>query len=157
MNPREDPSACVLDTTPPGPVMLPQSANLVLDADDEIFYLYSHLAALKPADSSDTGHFHGLGSENPNQDTILVSIELKPPTPCDPPRNTETGNQKRKRRKGGGSQKAKEERTGRDPIVLEYVLLQDKTSLRSRSGDTGSVLWKARWVCCPFVEPHGVF
>lgn len=135
-------STASVDTAPPGPITLPQSATLVSDPDDEIFLLYTRLAALKPADSSDTGHFHGLGSENSNQDALLVRIELKPPTTCEPQRNTETGNQRRKRRKGGGVQKAKNERGGRDPIVLEYVLLQDKTALRSRSGDTGSVLWK---------------
>ncbi|KAI9449212.1 putative methyltransferase-domain-containing protein [Lactarius psammicola] len=135
------PTASV-DTVPPGPITLPQSATLVSDPDDEIFLHYTRLAALKPADSSDTGHFHGLGSENPNQDTLLVCIELKPPTTCEPLRNTETGNQRRKRRRGSGLPKAKEERKGCDPIVFEYVLLQDKTALRSRSGDTGSILWK---------------
>ncbi|KAH9025230.1 putative methyltransferase-domain-containing protein [Lactarius pseudohatsudake] len=124
-------SAASVDTAPPGPFTLPQN-----------FLLYTRLAALKPADSSDIGHFHGLGSENSNQDALLVRIELKPPTTCEPQRNTEIGNQRRKRRKGGSVQKAKNERGGRDPIVLEYVLLQDKTALRSRSGDTGSVLWK---------------
>ncbi|KAH9008690.1 putative methyltransferase-domain-containing protein [Lactarius deliciosus] len=135
-------STTSLDSAPPGPITLPQSATLVSDPDDEIFLLYTRLAALKPADSSDIGHFHGLGSENSNQDALLVRIELKPPTTCEPQRNTETGNQRRKRRRGGGVQKAKDERRGCDPIVLEYVLLQDKTALRSRSGDTGSVLWK---------------
>lgn len=36
------------------------------------------------------------------------------------------------------------------PIVVKTVeieLFQDKTALRSRKGDTGSVLWKARYVC----------
>ncbi|KAH8990700.1 putative methyltransferase-domain-containing protein [Lactarius hatsudake] len=135
-------STASVDTAPPGPITLPRSATLVSDPDDEIFLLYTRLAALKPADSSDIGHFHGLGSENSKQDALLVRIELKPPTTCEPQRNTDTGNQRRKRRRGGGVQKAKDERRGRDPIVLEYVLLQDKTALRSRSGDTGSVLWK---------------
>ena len=139
-------STASVGTAPPGPITLPPSATLVSDADDEIFLLYTRLAALKPADSSDAGHFHGLGSENSNQDALLVRIELKPPATCEPPRNAETGNQRRRRRKGSGVPKAKEERSGRDPIVFEYVLLQDKTALRSRSGDTGSVLWKARWV-----------
>ena len=39
----------------------------MLSADDENFILYTRLAALKPADNSDTGHFHGLGSENSNR------------------------------------------------------------------------------------------
>ena len=138
------PTASVV-AVPPGPIILPQSATLVSDADEEIFLLYTRLAALKPADSSDTGHFHGLGCSDPNQDSLQVCIELKPPITPELPRNTETGNQRRKRRMGSGAPKAKEERRGRDPIVFEYVLLQDKTALRSRSGDTGSVLWKTRW------------
>ena len=142
-------STASVDAAPPGPITLPQSAALVSDADDEIFLLYTRLAALKPADSSDTGHFHGLGSENSNQDTLLVCIELQPPTACELPRNMEAGSQGRRRRRRGGAPTAKEERSGRDHIVYEYVLLQDKTALRSRSGDTGSVLWKAR--CVP---PH---
>ena len=145
-----DPTNSVV-TASPGPITLPPNATLVSDADDEIFLLYTRLAALKPADSSDTGHFHGLGSENPNQDSLHVCIELKRPITCEPPRNTETGNQRRKRRKGSGAAKAKEERRGHDPIVFEYVLFQDQTALRSRSGDTGSVLWKTRWAS-PF--PH---
>ncbi|KAH9028053.1 hypothetical protein EDB83DRAFT_2526415 [Lactarius deliciosus] len=43
---------------------------------------------------------------------------------------------------GIGVQKGKEERRWRDPIGFEHVLLQDKTTFRSRSGDTGSVLWE---------------
>jgi hypothetical protein len=150
------PPTASVDTAPPGPITLPQSATLVSDADDEIFLLYTRLAALKPADSSDMGHFHGLGSEDSNQDALLVCIELKPPATCEPP--PETGNQRRRRRRGSGIPKSKEERSGRDPIVFEYVLLQDKTALRSRSGDTGSVLWKARWVspclACHFNGAH---
>ncbi len=148
------PTASV-DTVPPRPITLPQGATLVSDADDEIFLLYTRLAALKPADSSDTGHFHGLGSENSNQDALLVCVELKPPSTCEPPRDAKAGNQRRKRRRGSGVSKAKEERSRRDPIVFEYVLLQDKTALRSRSGDTGSVLWKARWVPSPLFAPSG--
>jgi len=133
----------------PGPITLPQSATQVSDADDEIFLLYTRLAALKPADSSDSGHFHGLGSEDPNQDSLHICIELKPPIKCESPRNKERGNQRRKRRRGIGAPKAKEERNGRDPIVFEYDLLQDKTALRSRSGDTGSVLWKTSAPAAP--------
>src|SRR6266849_2948917 len=62
-----------------GPISLPTDATFVSDADEEIFLLYTRLAALKPPDSSDTGHFHGLGSENSKEDSLLVRIELKPP------------------------------------------------------------------------------
>ncbi|KAI0305957.1 hypothetical protein B0F90DRAFT_1814782 [Multifurca ochricompacta] len=63
----------------PGPVTLPLSATSISDADDEIFLLYTHLAALKPADDSDAGRFHGLGPENSNEDTLIVRLEQKPP------------------------------------------------------------------------------
>ena len=144
MSSNEGPTNTVV-TTNPRPITLPPNATLVSDADDEIFLLYTRLAALKPADSSDTGHFHGLGSENPNQDSLQICIELKRPITGEQPRNMETGNQRRKRRKGSSAVKAKEERREHDPIVFEYVIFQDQTALRSRSGDTGSVLWKTRW------------
>ena len=142
-DPTQPLTAASVVIVPPGPITLPQSATLVSDADDEIFLLYTRLAALKPADSSDTGHFHGLGSEDPNQDSLQICIELKPPITCSP-QNSETMKQGRKRRRKCGAPNAKEERSRRDPIVFEYILFQDKTALRSRSGDTGSVLWKTR-------------
>jgi protein N-lysine methyltransferase METTL21D len=30
--------------------------------------------------------------------------------------------------------------------TLEFTLAQDKTALRTRKGDTGSILWRVRWV-----------
>jgi protein N-lysine methyltransferase METTL21D len=149
---------------PPGPVSLPPNATLVSDADEEIFLLYTRLAALKPPDSTDTGHFHGLGSENSNQDALLVRIELTPPSTAQTPlhqpekvnrkaRNAERRSRVGKgKRSGGGSDPAMEGSDGLapgrkgkpEPLVFEYELFQDKTALRSRSGDTGSVLWKAR-------------
>lgn len=154
------PSSTIKHAIPHGPVSLPANATFVSDADEEIFLLYTRLAALKPPDSSDTGHFHGLGSENSKEDVLLVRIELKPPSTTHPsppkPERVNRRNRARKRkssssksgivvehgdglgtRRGGG---------GAEPqaLVFEYKLFQDKTSLRSRSGDTGSVLWKAR-------------
>ncbi|KAI0258905.1 hypothetical protein BC834DRAFT_834385 [Gloeopeniophorella convolvens] len=112
-----------------GPLNLPASAVRVTDADEEIFLLYTSLAALKPADSSDAGHFHGLGFENSHEDTISVCIELTPPArPRDQPRR------RGKARRAAGAD---------EPVVLEYELFQDRTALHSRRGDTGSVLWKA--------------
>ena len=143
------------DTIPHGPISLPTDATFVSDADEEIFLLYTRLAALKPPDSSDTGHFHGLGTENSKEDALLVHIELKPPpTACDPApksdtlnRNTASGRRKRgKKREGLSSKPDISVRQGKEaePVVLEYTLAQDITALRSRSGDTGSVLWKTR-------------
>jgi protein N-lysine methyltransferase METTL21D len=138
---------------PPGPVTLPASASFVSDADEEIFLLYTRLAALKPADSTDAGHFHGLGFENSKEDALVVRLELKPPPRArESPRKS--GNGATSRRNRGRKRKGTLSGTGAtivgpglepEPVVLEYELSQDKTALRSRSGDTGSVLWKARW------------
>jgi hypothetical protein len=147
---------------PAGPISLPTDATFVSDADEEIFLLYTRLAALKPPDGSDTDHFHGLGSENSKQDSLLVRIELKPPPP--PPSTVTVAtsepspasySEKPDNRKAGRRYKKRESRQSRsdvligrgkvlEPVVLEYRLFQDITALRSRSGDTGSVLWKTR-------------
>jgi hypothetical protein len=151
---------------PAGPISLPTDATFVSDADEEIFLLYTRLAALKPADSSDTGHFHGLGSENSKEDSLLVRIELKNPPPPStvtgsasepsPASNSEKLDGRKAGRRNRGKKKKREEgpqsgsgvSIGRgkvlEPVVLEYTLFQNITALRSRSGDTGSVLWKTR-------------
>jgi hypothetical protein len=149
-----------MEAIPHGPISLPTDATFVSDADEEIFFLYTRLAALKPPDSSDTGHFHGLGTENSKEYALLVRIELKPPpTACEPTPKSEKLNRNTGRRKRGkkreGSNSRSEIPVGRgkepEPVVQEYRLFQDITALRSRSGDTGSVLWKTR-SCLPF-EP----
>ena len=149
-----------MEAIPHGPISLPKNATFVSDVDEEIFLLYTRLAALKPPDSSDTGHFHGLGTENSKEDALLVRIELKPPrTACELTPNSEKSNRNAGRRKRGkkreGSNSRSEISVGRgkepEPVVLEYTLFQDITALRSRTGDTGSVLWKTR--LCPPVQP----
>ena len=166
-----------MDTTttasgiPAGPMSLPSDATFVSDADEEIFLLYTRLAALKPPDSSDTGHFHGLGSENSKEDSLLVRIELQKPPPPPPSssssslivttststsepsltsnsdnRNVGRRNRAKKKKREGGSDISIGRGKVPEPVVLEYRLFQDTTALRSRSGDTGSVLWKTRFV-----------
>jgi hypothetical protein len=148
---------------PPGPVSLPANATFVSDADEEIFLLYTRLAALKPPDSADTGNFHGLGSENSKEDALVVRIELTPPSvvhlsPHKPKKVKQNAERRNKVRKGKGSGSRSDIVMGGEDgfrfasggkgepetLVFEYQLFQDKTALRSRSGDTGSVLWKAR-------------
>ncbi|KAI0306141.1 hypothetical protein B0F90DRAFT_1814934 [Multifurca ochricompacta] len=134
-----------------GPVTLPLSATPVSDADEEIFLLYTRLAALKPADDSDAGHFHGLGSENSNEDTLIVRLELKKPSRSSRKSGSDVlgpgGRISRKtrgnKRKGTIKEEVHENVHESEPVTLEYELFQDKTALRTRSGDTGSVLWKA--------------
>ena len=155
------PSSTSKHAIPHGPVSVPANATFVSDADEEIFLLYTRLAALKPPDSSDAGHFHGLGSENSKEDVLLVRIELKPlstthPSPSKPEKvNPNANRRNRARKRKSSSSKSGEHGDGfgtrrggggdePQALVFEYKLFQDKTSLRSRSGDTGSVLWKAR-------------
>jgi hypothetical protein len=150
-----------MDAVPPGPVSLPTNATFVSDADEEVFLLYTRLAALKPPDGSNAGHFHGLGSENSKEDVLLVRIELKPPSTAHvSPRKSEKVNRNADRRNRGRKRKGSGNRSDvtvgheegfgsrrkdePESFVFEYELFQDKTALRSRSGDTGSVLWKAR-------------
>ena len=159
-----------MDGIPDGPISLPTDATFVSDADEEIFLLYTRLAALKSPDSGDTGHFHGLGSENSKEDSLLVRIELNPhphPPPLASTMNTRTtdpsspasnsekfddrnnpGRRKRGKKKRESPQSGSGVSIGRgkvlEPVVLEYRLFQNITALRSRSGDTGSVLWKTR-------------
>jgi hypothetical protein len=145
-----------MDAIPHGPISLPADATFVSDADEEIFLLYTRLAALKPPDSSDAGHFHGLGYENSKEDALVVHIELKPsltaayePAPKSEKFVGDTGRRSRGRKRegpSGGSDIAVRHRKELEPVVLEYRLSQDITALRSRSGDTGSVLWKTRLV-----------
>ena len=99
------------------------------------------------------GHFHGLGTENSEEDALLVRIELKPlPTACQPaPKsnklNRNVGRRKREKKPEGSSSRS-EISVGNGkkpvPVVLEFRLSQDITALRIRSGDTASVLRKTR-------------
>ncbi len=142
-----------INAVPPGPVSLPANATFVSDADEEIFLLYTRLATLKPPDGSDAGHFHGLGSENSNEDALLVRIELEPSSTAalslrEPEKVNRSADRRSRARKRKGSGSRSNFTAGNEgeprPLVFEYELFQDKTALRSRSGDTGSVLWKAR-------------
>ncbi|KAH9022678.1 hypothetical protein EDB85DRAFT_367004 [Lactarius pseudohatsudake] len=89
------------------------------------------LAALKPTDRSDMGHFYGLGPSS-NQDALLVCIEPKPPTKCKSSWNTEIGAKRKWDAEGQG--RAKRAQFHR----VRVRLLPDKTTL----GAMQSVLWK---------------
>ncbi|CAK5267627.1 unnamed protein product [Mycena citricolor] len=97
---------------------LPEGSERVLDADEEVFILYS-----RPTPPPSDEH-RGLGYLDSNTDTLTLAFNLTTP---DLPSDV-----KKKRRKGALREK-----------TVEVELAQDKTSLRSRTGDTGSVVWKA--------------
>lgn len=73
----------------------------------------------------------GLGYVDSRSPVLNIKIELDLPTnqPVSP-------NRRKKDLKGAKSQKRN--------MVIEVELAQDPTSLRSRKGDTGSVLWRVR-------------
>ncbi|KAA1468886.1 hypothetical protein DENSPDRAFT_848515 [Dentipellis sp. KUC8613] len=128
-------------------IRLPSHATAVTDADEEVFLLYTQLAALKPEDG-DTGQpFRGLGFLNSTQDSLMVRFEVKPAlvqAPETSPQDANKSSTKLSGRSKGRSAKAKGKSKQKDETrVIEVELAQDATALRSRSGDTGSVLWKA--------------
>ncbi|KAI0288965.1 hypothetical protein BC826DRAFT_1107386 [Russula brevipes] len=113
-----------------GPVSLPASLRtltFVSDAEEDIFLPYTRLAALKPPDSTDTGHFHELRSEDSKEDTLLVHIELQlPPTVDGPVRKFEK------------TKRNEELDPGRKD---EVELFQDKTAFCGRQEPTGRGLF----------------
>ncbi|KAJ7066590.1 putative methyltransferase-domain-containing protein [Mycena amicta] len=94
--------------------LLPNSEQ-VLDADEEVFILYS-----RATNSSN----RGLGYVDNRQDILTLSFELK--SGSTPPMS------KAKRRQHNTQEK-----------TVEIQMMQDKTALRSRAGDTGSIVWRA--------------
>lgn len=93
---------------------------------------------MKPADGSSTEPFRGLGYVDSKTDTLSVKLEIYPPLldVATSPVAKKSGN--------GRSTKARGKPKKVEPKVLEIELFQDGTALRSRKGDTGSVLWRAR-------------
>ncbi|PPQ79680.1 hypothetical protein CVT25_003254 [Psilocybe cyanescens] len=111
-----------------GPVLLSKDSVRVTDADEEIFILYSELQIGGTASTD----FRGLGYLDSRKDLLEIKFELKNVLQAPP---TTPGN---------SNKKSKSRKTPKDTTkTIEIELLQDKTALRSRKGDTGSVLWKA--------------
>ncbi|KDQ26842.1 hypothetical protein PLEOSDRAFT_29973, partial [Pleurotus ostreatus PC15] len=102
-----------------------------------VFLLYSNLQA-SSSSTPDTG-FRGLGHVDSKTDTLIVKIELTAPRSKSGSTTTSGGTKEATRK----HHKKATSKTIRSDISLEVELWQDKTALRSRKGDTGSVLWKA--------------
>jgi hypothetical protein len=88
--------------------------------------------------SQDQANLRGLGFLDSRQDVVelrfnLTGLVVQPSVSA-------------ASRKGKKNKQAPKEITQ----SVEYQLLQDKTALQSRKGDTGSVVWKAR-----LVKPQG--
>ncbi|KAI0093382.1 putative methyltransferase-domain-containing protein [Irpex rosettiformis] len=114
-----------------GPCRLPPGSDLVTDADEEVFLLYTSLAA-KNTQSTGDG-FRGLGYLDNHKDVLTLEFTVPLPQKKSEARNT---SRKRKAYKSRGDVENLQK-------TLEVQLAQDKTALRSRKGDTGSVLWRA--------------
>jgi hypothetical protein len=72
----------------------------------------------------------GLGHLDSRKDTLTITFELLP-----------SSDTLLKRSKAKGKKRSEQ-----NEKVIQVQLAQDKTALRSRKGDTGSVLWRARYV-----------
>ncbi|KAI0682977.1 putative methyltransferase-domain-containing protein [Cytidiella melzeri] len=113
-----------------GPCRLPAGSTLVTDADEEIFLLYTALAS-KNARRTEEDGFRGLGYIDNHKDVLTLEFVVPSPRTKGQASNTS------RKKKGRRLQSDVEQKT------IEVLLAQDKTALRSRKGDTGSVLWKA--------------
>jgi len=89
--------------------------------------IYSLLQS-KPR-SEDDG-FRGLGHVDSRKDVLDIDFDITLPSNDSPDRS--------KARSGRRKIQVNETKT------ITVTLAQDKTALRSRKGDTGSILWKAR-------------
>ncbi|KAK6992212.1 putative methyltransferase-domain-containing protein [Favolaschia claudopus] len=104
-----------------GLIRLSSSSEQVLDADEEVFVLYS----TKSNPSSGSTQPRGLGYLDSRADILTLSFEIK----SHPHSQSTYGKRK--------SKSKVQDKT------LEIQLAQDKTALRTRTGDTGSVVWRA--------------
>ena len=144
------------------PVRIPPSAARVTDADEEVsasdlvfvsclsrvaaqvFLLYTNLAARKAADG--TSHFRGLGHMDSREDVLTISLNIGKPVEeqADKAHAVSVTTSSTKHKHRGASKRKVHGRECNEVETIEVEIAQDKTALRSRKGDTGSVLWHAR-------------
>ncbi|KAG8735156.1 hypothetical protein FRC12_018199, partial [Ceratobasidium sp. 428] len=113
-----------------GLVNLPLGSVQVTDADEEVFLLYS-----RSFENRDEDGIQGLGSVDSRANVLTLSFTLRPP--ADQLMVPVTRGRSRVGRTRRESKDNKHEK------VIEIEVSQDVTSLRSRKGDTGSVVWRA--------------
>ncbi|KJA18039.1 hypothetical protein HYPSUDRAFT_205657 [Hypholoma sublateritium FD-334 SS-4] len=114
-----------------GPVVVTDAFEPVTDVDEEIFILYSELQRNSGNDT--TAGFRGLGYVDSHKDILEIKFVIKDALP---PSTPVAAPSKRRHTKVPKAVRASEK-------TVEIELMQDKTALRSRKGDTGSVVWKA--------------
>ncbi|EMD37540.1 hypothetical protein CERSUDRAFT_154240 [Gelatoporia subvermispora B] len=119
-----------------GPVRLPEATVVVTDADEEIFLLYTDLSRKASAESSTS--FRGLGHLDSHKDTLTLKFRLNEPSV-----NASVDASSRKKKSARKARRPPNKHASPEEEYLEIELAQDTTSLRSRKGDTGSVVWRA--------------
>ncbi|RPD63637.1 hypothetical protein L227DRAFT_591622 [Lentinus tigrinus ALCF2SS1-6] len=127
-----------------GVVCLPPGSTRVVDADEEVFLLYTNLAGHHKTDTAGTTKFRGLGHIDSHEDILTISLALG--TPAHDLGSLGHVGKVHVKHKGraSSSQKRKARKSRAEDVpTLEVEIFQDKTALRSRKGDTGSVLWHA--------------
>ena len=144
-----------------GAVCIPSSASRVTDADEEVsirclaftsrsgrttsqvFLLYTNLASRKAADG--TTRFRGLGHIDSHEDVLTISLNIGMPAEEQAAKSVNIPVARTNKHKHRGASRRKAQGKRRDEIeTIDVEIVQDKTALRSRKGDTGSVLWHAR-------------
>ena len=105
-----------------------------------MFLLYSYL---RKTVQQNEGEFRGLGHVDSRKDILIVKLELQLPSQTVHASESDfvsPSSVKRRR------QNKKTRKTGQTvDKTVDIRLAQDKTALHTRKGDTGSVLWKARF------------
>ncbi|KAF8587886.1 hypothetical protein K439DRAFT_1652164 [Ramaria rubella] len=122
---------------------IPQDAWQVQDADEETFLLYSQLqSSANSVPNDEDGDVSGLGSVNSRQGELPVRIAVKtaPRQDCATPSSNSHPSHSHASKRGKG---ISSKRSHMEQEYVEAQLFQDTTALRSRKGDTGSVLWRA--------------
>ncbi|KAI0633891.1 putative methyltransferase-domain-containing protein [Trametes polyzona] len=120
-----------------GVIRLPEGSSRVTDADEEVFLLYTALAARRNTDTS--AGFRGLGHIDSHEDVLTLTLHLGVPEIV--AEGAEAIKTSKRGARGSHGKKPRRKDVAED--TLEVEIFQDKTALRTRKGDTGSVLWHA--------------
>ncbi|KAK0444880.1 putative methyltransferase-domain-containing protein [Armillaria borealis] len=126
-----------------GVTRLAEDSQEVVDADEEVFRrlnlfdtVLTLATDLQSGVSSYSTEFRGLGQQDSRHDVLTVQLDLCPPTGAPPISLPRTKSSRHSSKRASKVSK---------PIgkSIEISIAQDVTALRSRGGDTGSVVWKA--------------
>jgi len=135
---------------------LPPGSSAITDVDEEvmkriyqkwkafqlpqIFLLYTALNRANTKSLTGPDGYRGLGYVDSKKDMLTIQFTLTAPTEnasC-------TGISGQKQSHKSSTKKQVKKRKSPTVRSIEIEIAQDKTALRSRKGDTGSVVWRAR-------------